>query len=217
MSDFKKTDRTRVKRLSKRGVYDRSTIYEILDAGYVCHVGFVSGGQPIIIPMAYGRDEDVIYLHGSTRSRLQQVLSDEAECCISVTHLDGMVMSRSAFDHSMNYRSVVIFGKCRSLESVTEKRTAMKVVTEHLVPGRWDEVQQPRDEELEATSVIAVSIDEASAKIRSGPPQDSQKVLDLPVWAGVIPFERNAGDPVPDPILDDEIPVSPSVKNFTLK
>lgn len=217
MSEFKKTDRNRVKRLSKRGVYDQSVVYEILDAGYVCHVGFVSEDQPFIIPMAYGRDKDVIYLHGSTGSRLQQVLSDKTDCCISVTHLDGIVMSRSAFDHSMNYRSVVIFGKCRSLETVTEKRKAMKVVTEHLVPGRWDEVQQPRDEELEATSVIAVSIDEASAKIRSGPPQDSRKVLDLPVWAGVIPFERSAGEPVPDPVLDSEIPVSPSVKNFTLK
>lgn len=216
MSEFSKTSRNTLKRVSNRGSYDRETIYQILDDGYVCHVGIADGEQPLVIPMAYGRAGDTLYLHGSSKSRLQHILSDGTECCITVTHLDGLVISRSAFDTSMNYRSVMIFGKARPVEGLDQKKSALRAVAEHLVPGRWDEIRKPTDKEIKATGVAAVGIDEASAKVRTGPPKDNRKHLDLPVWAGVIPFTTVAGEPEPDPELKEGIDPEPSVRNFEI-
>lgn len=217
MSQFDKKDYNTVKRVSNRGSYDRDTIYSILDAGYVCHTGFSVGTRPFVIPMAYGRKGDTIYLHGSIKSRLQEELSEGVGCCITVTRLDGLVLSRSAFDHSMNYRSVVAFGTGHPVERTEEKKEALKIISDHLVPGRWEEVRQPNEKELRATSVIAVTIEEASAKIRSGPPKDNRNDMDLPVWAGVIPFEAVAGEPVADPQLKKGIRPGKSVTEFEVK
>lgn len=217
MSQFKKTEHNTVKRTSNRGAYDRKTIYNILDAGYVCHVGFSMQNRPFVIPMAYGRKGDMLYLHGSVKSRLQQELSGGVDCCISVTHLDGLVLARSAFDHSMNYRSVVLFGNAKPVDDNEQKRMALKAVSDHLMPGRWEEVREPTEKELRATAIAAVQIKEASAKIRTGPPQDNRKDLDLPVWAGVIPFEMAAGKPVADPQLKEGIKPGPSVTEFKIR
>lgn len=217
MAEFEKSERSTIKRVSNRGAYDRKTIYSILDAGYVGHVGFSIKNRPIIIPMAYGRDEDTIYLHGSIKSRLQKELSEGINCCITVTHLDGLVLARSAFDHSMNYRSVVVFGKGRELTNDVEKLEALKVISDHMIPGRWEEVRKPNQKEISATSVIGVTIEEASAKIRTGPPKDNRNDLDFPVWAGVISFETEAGEPVADPKLKKGIQPGDSVTGFEIR
>lgn len=215
MTEPPDSDRAEVRRYPDRGSRDREIVDRILDDGYVCHVSFAVDGQPFVLPMAYGREEDRIYLHGSLKSRLQRRLSDGVPCCVAVTRVDGLVLSRSAFDHSMNYRSVVLFGTAFPVEGPDRKREALKTVSEHLVPGRWEEVRPPSEKELSATSVLAVLIEEASAKVRSGPPKDPPKDLDLPHWAGVIPFELSAGEPVADPDLRDGIEPGPSVTGFT--
>lgn len=210
------SDRSEIRRYPNRGTRDRETIHAILDDGRVCHVGFAVDGQPFVLPMAYGRDGDRILLHGSVKSRLQRHLSAEGmPCCVAVTHVDGLVLSRSAFDHSMNYRSVVVFGEATPVEGGEAKRSALKTVTEHLVPGRWEEVREPNAKELSATSVLAVPLEEATAKVRSGPPGDPAKDMDLPHWAGVIPLHPSAGEPVPDPELDEGIEPGDSVTGFT--
>lgn len=199
------TDRTRVNRLPKRGDYSQETIYGILDAAFVCHVGFVVDGQPYVIPTGFGRAGDTLYLHGSAASRMLRTLAGSVDVCVTATVVDGIVLARSAFHHSMNYRSVVILGKARLLEDSAEKNEALRAISEHIIRGRWDDVRKPTAQELKATAVLALPIEEASAKIRTGPPLDDEEDYALDVWAGVLPLAIKAGEPVPDARLADEI------------
>jgi uncharacterized protein len=184
-------DLTRVKRLPERGRYDRETIDAILDEGLVCHLGFAVDDQPYVIPTLYARDGDVVYLHGSSASRALRTLSTGVRVCVTVTLLDGLVLAKSVFNHSMNYRSVLLFGTAQLVEG-DEKRDALRRLVEQLAPGRWNEARQPTALELKATSVLALSIDAASAKVRSGPATDDPEDEHLPVWAGVVPVHLAA-------------------------
>lgn len=210
MTDFPKTNRNKVRRIPKRGHYDKDTIYTILDAGFLCHVGFVVDGQPFVIPTAYGREGDRIYIHGATKSRMLQQAKAGIPVCLTVTHLDGLVLARSAFHHSMNYRSVVIFGTATEVEA-EEKERALFLISEQILKGRWEEVRAPNATELKATSVLAIEIDEASAKIRTGDPGDEEEDYELPIWAGVLPIHLHYGTPIPDPLLKAGIPLAQSV------
>ncbi len=214
--DFPATERTKLKRLPKRGAFDRETVYGILDEGFVCHVGFVVEGQPFVIPTAYGREGDVLYIHGARASRMQKALVAGADVCVTVTLVDGLVLARSAFHHSINYRSVVVFGRVRVVESEEEKSTALEAFTEHIVPGRWDDVRWPNGQELAATTVLALTLSEASAKIRTGPPIDDEEDYALPVWAGVLPLGVEHGAPEADPRLPAETPVPDYLEDFEL-
>lgn len=207
-------DRTRVRRLPGRGAYDRETIYRILDDALVGHVGFVVDGLPYVIPMAVARKADALLLHGSSASRLTRHLGAGADVSVCVTHLDGVVVARSVFDNSMNYRSVVVFGRARPITDPGEKLESLRALVEHLLPGRWDEARQPNAKELRATSILAVPLDEASAKVRSGPPQDDEADLDLPTWAGEIPLRMTSLTPRPDPLMKGDTPVPESVTRF---
>jgi uncharacterized protein len=181
------TDRTRVKRHPERGVYERGPIDAILDEALICHVGFVVDGQPFVIPTIHARAGDVLYLHGSSASRMLRTVGGGVDVCVTVTLLDGIVLARSVYNHSMNYRSAVVLGRARLLEG-DEKLAALETVVEHIVPGRWAEARHPNRKELKATSVLALPLDEASAKIRTGPPTDFDEDLELPIWTGVIPL-----------------------------
>jgi hypothetical protein len=192
------TSRSRVNRLPKRGDYSQKTIYAILDAGFLCHVGFVVDGQPYVIPTGYGRAGDTLYLHGSAASRMLRTLAEGIDVCVTATLLDGIVLARSAFHHSMNYRSVVILGKASAIEEEQEKTAALRVISEQIVRGRWDDVRKPTAQELKATAVLKLPIKEASAKIRIGPPLDDEEDYALNVWAGVLPLAMRAGEPMPD-------------------
>jgi nitroimidazol reductase NimA-like FMN-containing flavoprotein (pyridoxamine 5'-phosphate oxidase superfamily) len=196
---FLPTERTRVRRLPQRAAYDRATVHGILDAGIVCHLGFVEGGRPVVIPTAYARVGDVVYVHGSSKSRTLCVLADGVEVCLTVALIDGLVLARSAFHHSINYRSVVVFGRARSLEDDVAKLAALEAFTERLHPGRWREVRPPSPPELKATKVLELPLEEAVAKCRSGGPLDDAEDYALPVWAGVLPLALVRGDPIPDP------------------
>ena len=200
-TQFVPTKRTRLKRLSKRASYERKIIYQILDEAFICHVGFISDGQPVVIPTAYGRAEDVLYIHGSVASRMLRALADGIRVCVTVTLVDGLVLARSAFHHSMNYRSVVVFGKAYVVRGAMEKAKALRLFSEHVLPGRWAEVRQPNDGELKKTLVLRMPLMEASAKIRSGPPIDEESDYDLRVWAGELPLSLVAGEPITDPRL----------------
>ena len=199
------TERTQVMRLPKRGEYSKETIYAILDAGFLCHVGFVVNGQPFVIPTGYGRSGDTLYVHGSSASRMLRTLAAGVEVCVTVTLLDGLVLARSAFHHSMNYRSVVLFGTATLVESPEEKNEALRVISEQIVPGRWNDVRWPTDQELKATKVLALPISEASAKVRTGPPVDDEEDYAMNVWAGVLPLTVEANEPVPDPRISSEV------------
>src|SRR5271165_2792670 len=187
------TPRTRVVREPQRAVYDRDAINQILDEAFLCHVGFVADGQPYVIPTSYGRDGDVLYIHGSAASRMLRNLDQGVPVCVTVTLVDGLVLARSVFNHSMNYRSVVILGKAALVEDPEEKLAALRTLSEHILPGRWDEARQPNERELKATSVLRVPIEEFSAKVRTGPPVDDAEDYSFPTWAGVIPLETKAG------------------------
>jgi uncharacterized protein len=187
MKEAFRSERTRVRRLPKRGQYDLQTICTILDEGLVAHVGFAAEGQPLVVPMTYGREGERLFLHGSIASRLMRALGSETEVCVTVTLLDGLVLARSLFHHSMNYRSVMIFGRARLLEG-EEKLHGLRVISDHTAPGRWTVARQPSDGELKATAVVEVPITEASAKIRSGGPADDAADMHLPVWAGEVRF-----------------------------
>jgi len=176
-----------VKRLPKRGHYDRATIHAILDAGFVCHVGYAIGGQPYVTPTAYWREGDAVYWHGSSASRMLRTLETGADCCLTVTHLDGLVLARSAFRHSLNYRSVMLFGKPRKVEDAADKLAKLEAFVERLYPGRWRELRPVSAKELKLTTVLGMDIDEASAKLRTGGPVDDEPDYALPIWAGVIP------------------------------
>lgn len=216
MTDYPKTDRNKVKRIPKRGHYDKETIFEILDSAFIAHVGFIVNGQPFVIPTAYGRDGDCIYLHGATTSRMLVNLKLGIPACLTVTHLDGLVLARSTFHHSMNYRSAVVFGRAKEVEG-EEKMHALKIVTENILKGRWDESRLPNAKEMKATSVLRLDIDEASAKIRTGPPGDEKEDYELPIWAGVVPLNHTWGKPEVDPLLTEGIEMSDSVKELLKK
>lgn len=192
------TDRTRVRRLPARGAYDRDTIHAILDEALICHVGFVVEGSPVVIPTIHWRDGDRLYLHGSAASRMLRSLRDGVEACVTVTLLDGLVLARSAFHHSMNYRSVVVFGTARVVDSEEEKVRALEALVEHVVRGRSRDVRAPNESELRQTLVLSLPIDEASAKIRAGGPSDDEEDYALPIWAGVIPLALTPSAPIVD-------------------
>jgi uncharacterized protein len=215
MNDFTPTERTQVKRLPKRGKYERETVFAILDEGFVCHVGFAVDGQPYVIPTNYGRSGDTLYLHGSAASRMLRTLSEGVPVSVTVTHVDGLVLARSAFHHSVNYRSVVILGTARLVTDPAEKMEALRVFTEHVMKGRWDDVRQPTEQELKATTVLALPLEEVSAKVRTGGPIDDEEDYALPVWAGVLPLETSIKEPVPDPQRKRDQPVPPYLKNYS--
>ena len=217
MTDFTPTERSQVHRLPKRGVYDREAVYRILDEGLVCHIGFVAEGKPVVIPTGYGRKDDMLYIHGSPASRMFRAMAKGAEVCVTVTLVDGVVLARSAFHHSMNYRSVVIFGKATLLEDDAAKREALRVFTEHVAPGRWAEVRQPSEKELHATTVLAIPLEEVSAKVRIGPPLDDEEDYTFPVWAGVLPLDLIPQAPVPDDRLPAGTVVPEYVKRYSRK
>jgi uncharacterized protein len=196
------TQRTRVIREPERGVYDRETVYRILDEGFICHVGFGVEGQPFVIPTSYGRKDDTLYIHGSAASRMLRQMKGGVPVCVTVTLLDGLVLARSVFNHSMNYRSVVVLGKATLVEDQPEKLAALRVLSEHIIPGRWDDARQPNERELKATSVLRVAIEEFSAKVRTGPPIDDEEDYSFPTWAGVVPLEMRVGDAVSDERLE---------------
>jgi nitroimidazol reductase NimA-like FMN-containing flavoprotein (pyridoxamine 5'-phosphate oxidase superfamily) len=202
---YRRTERTRLRRLPERGTYDRATVHAILDEGFVCHLGFVVDGQPYVIPTGYARVGETLYLHGSTGSRLG--LRPGMDVCVTVTLVDGLVLARSAFHHSMNYRSVMAIGRTRAIGDLEEKEAALRALVEHIVPGRSDEVRGGDHRELAATAVLALPLAEVSAKVRTGPPQDDDPDYDLPIWAGVLPLALTPGAPAPDPVLDPSIPV----------
>lgn len=201
MPDNAPSDRSRVKRLPQRGVYDRAVINSVLDAALISHVGFIADGQPYVIPTIHVRIGDCVYLHGSPASRMLQALAAGAAVCITVTLVDGLVLARSAFHHSMNYRSVVLFGRGASVDDDGRKTEILRLLAEHLVRGRWADVRAPSPDELRRTLVVGIPIDEASAKVRSGPPLDDEEDYSVPAWAGVLPLRIAAGALVPDPRL----------------
>jgi uncharacterized protein len=196
------TPRTRVVREADRAVYDREAAYRILDEGFLCHVGFVADGQPFVIPTSYGRRGDNLYIHGSAASRMLRQLKDAVPVCVTVTLLDGLVLARSIFNHSMNYRSVVILGKTSLVDEPSQKLEALRLLSEHILPGRWNDSRQPNERELKATSVLRLPIEEFSAKVRSGPAIDDEEDYSFPTWAGVVPLETIAGAPISDARLE---------------
>ncbi|MGD0577459.1 MAG: pyridoxamine 5'-phosphate oxidase family protein [Bryobacteraceae bacterium] len=198
MDSYEPTERTQVRRLPKRAVYERAQINAILDEGLVCHVGFVADGQPYVLPTGYVRSGDQIYVHGSAASRMVRTLGSGLDVCVTVTLLDGLVLARSAFHHSVNYRSVVILGKARLVTDPAERVEALRAFTNHVAQGRWEEVRPPNEQELKATSVLALALDEVSAKVRQGPPLDDEEDYALPVWAGCVPVRLRLGQPVAD-------------------
>jgi nitroimidazol reductase NimA-like FMN-containing flavoprotein (pyridoxamine 5'-phosphate oxidase superfamily) len=200
------TARTRLRRLPARGVFDRAAVYAILDEGFVCHVAFAVDGQPYAIPTGYARLGDALYLHGSAASRMVQQLSAGVDVCVTVTLVDGLVLARSAFHHSMNYRSAVVLGRAHLVTDRDEKYAAMQCFTNQVVPGRWPELRPVSEPELKGTAVLALPIEEASAKVRTGPPLDDEDDLAWPVWAGVVPLVTSAGDLVPDAHVQAGVP-----------
>ena len=208
------TDRTKLKRLPKRGHFDRETVYGILDEGFLCHVGFAPEGQPFVIPTGYARVDDKLYIHGSQASRMLRKLAGGLDACVTVTIIDGLVLARSAFHHSMNYRSVVVFGRATIVEDRGEKMKALVALSEHIIRGRWAEVREPTDEEMILTTVLELPLVEASAKIRTGPPLDDEEDYAMNVWAGVIPLQLEAGEPIKDPRLPEGIEVPEYARHY---
>jgi nitroimidazol reductase NimA-like FMN-containing flavoprotein (pyridoxamine 5'-phosphate oxidase superfamily) len=192
------TPRTRLVREADRAVYDRETVYRILDEGFLCHVGFVADGQPFVIPTSYGRKDASLYIHGSAASRMLRQMKDAVPVCVTVTLLEGLVLARSIFNHSMNYRSVVVLGKATLVDDPEDKLEALRLLSEHIIPGRWADSRQPNERELKATSVLRLPIEEFSAKVRQGPVIDDEEDYSFPTWAGVVPLEIKTGDPIDD-------------------
>ncbi len=214
MGSFTPTPRTTVWRLAKRGVYDRAAVHAILDEGFICHVAFNVEGAPVVIPTGYGRSGEQLYLHGAAANRMLKTMAGGVEVSVAVTLVDGLVLARSAFHHSINYRSVVLFGTAQPISEPAEKNEALRCISDHITPGRWSEVRPPTDKELKATSVLALPLDEVSAKVRTGGPIDDEEDYSLPIWAGVLPLTLTPQTPVPDSRLDDSLPVSRSVVNW---
>ena len=214
MPDLKRTPRTTVKRLPARSAYDRETLEAILDEALVCHVGFVADAQPFVIPTSYARIGQALYLHGSAASRMLRTLTDGVPVCVTVTLLDGLVLARSAFHHSMNYRSAVILGTALEVGDPEEKLRALTAIVEHVVPGRAAEVRGPNEKELRATLVLRLELEEASSKIRSGPPLDDPEDMQQPCWAGVVPLRLTPAAPIPDAGTDPARPAPPNVAAY---
>ena len=210
------TPRTRIKRLPKRASYDRDAIYSILDTALVCHVGFALGGQPYVIPTLHVRIADRLYIHGSAASRMLGAAADGTPIAVTVTHIDGLVLARSAFHHSVNYRSVVILGTATLVTGFAEKFAVMKGLIDHVAPGRWDHIRHPNEKELAATSVLSIPIEEASAKLRSGDPLDDEADYAMPIWAGQIPFATTTLNPLADARLAASIPMPAHVTEYLL-
>lgn len=210
---FEKTDRNTVKRVPNRGQYDRETIDQILDAGFLCHAGFTIDQQPFVIPTLYGRVGDEVYLHGSAASRMLKNLAAGVRVCLTVTHVDGLVLARSAFHHSMNYRSAVLFGLAQQV-SGDEKTIGLQAISEHVLKGRWQEARPPNEQELKATTVLRVKIESASAKIRTGPPSDDEQDYALPIWAGVVPIQQTFAPPIADDRLSENVAIPASVRKL---
>lgn len=207
---------TRVKRLPDRGRYDRASLDAILDTGFICHVGYLIDGRPVVTPTSYWRDGNHVYFHGSSASRMLRTLgTGTLECCLTVTHTDGLVLARSAFHHSINYRSAMLFGTARRVDDDAELAQALERFVEHLIPGRWATLRPMTAQEQKATTVLRLDIDEASAKIRTGPPKDDEEDYALPIWAGVIPLAVTAGTPLSDPRLDPGIEAPDHVTRWT--
>jgi uncharacterized protein len=209
--------RTRLVREAERAVYDRAAAYKILDEGFICHVGFVADGQPFVIPTSYGRVGDSLYIHGSAASRMLRRVDEGVAVCVTVTLLDGLVLARSIFNHSMNYRSVVILGIARAVTDAKEKLEALRLLSEHILPGRWAESRQPNEKELKATSVLRLPIEEFSAKVRQGPAVDDEEDYAFPTWAGLIPLTLVAGEPIDDARLMPGVKTPEYARGYTRK
>lgn len=211
------TSRSSLRRLPKRGSHEAAAVHAILDVGFLAHVGFVVDGQPFVIPTLYGRDGDTLYLHGSSASRMLRTLDTGVAACVTVTIVDGLVLARSAFHHSMNYRSVVAFGTARKIEDASRKTEALRVISDHLIAGRWNDVREPTAQELKATAVLELAIEEASAKVRTGPPLDDEEDYALPMWAGVLPLALTAREPLADPRLADGVEAPDYVRGYGVR
>ena len=214
MDSYTPTPRTTVRRLPKRASYDRATVHAILDEAMICHVAFVVDGAPRVIPTAFGRAGEQVYIHGSNASRMLRTVTAGGDICVTVTLLDGLVLARSAFHHSLNYRSVMIFGPARLVDDPAEKDEALRVISEHLIPGRWAEVRPPTAKETGATTVIAIELNEVSAKLRAGNPVDDDEDLAVPAWAGVLPLSLQPGEPVDDGLVPEGIAVPAYVRGY---
>ena len=212
MTTFPQTSRTNLKRLPKRGHFDRDTVYAILDEGFICHIGFVVDGQPFVIPTGYARVDDNLFVHGSQASRMLRTLANGVDACVTVTLVDGLVLARSAFHHSINYRSVVVFGRATLVEDREEKDSALFAFSEQVIRGRWNDVREPTESELKQTTVLRLPLTEASAKVRTGPPIDDEEDYSMSTWAGVIPLRLVAGEPIADPRL----PAGIDVPNYAI-
>ena len=216
MSDaYQVTGRNRLRQLREKARYDETSVHGILDAGLVAHVGFVQDGAPVVIPMLYGRKGRLLFLHGASKARVVRLLSSGTPLCANVTLLDGVVAARSAFNSSMNYRSVVVFGKGRLVEDEAERLAALRLVSEHVMPGRWEELRPPTRQELRATGVVELRIESASAKVAEGPPEDTESDYAIRVWAGVVPIVSELGTPEDDPRLQGGVEVSPSIRRLS--
>jgi len=214
MTDLAKTERSRIKRLHERGRYDFDTVAAILDAGFICHVGYVIDGSPYVTPTSYWREGGHVYWHGSSASRMLRTAQDETDVCLTVALIDGLVLARSAFHHSINYRSVMLFGRAQRVEDPQQKEKALENFVERMAPGRWQALRPAHAQELKATTVLHMKIDEGAAKIRSGPPIDDDEDYDWPVWAGVVPVRMVAGSPVDDGRVRDDAACVPSARDF---
>lgn len=203
MAKIPPTPRTTLRRLPQRGNYDRDAINQILDEGFICHVGFTVDGRPFVIPTGYARVGDRLLIHGSQASRMLRIVGQGIDVCLTVTLIDGLVLARSAFHHSMNYRSVVVFGSARVVDDPDEKLEALRALSEHMIPGRWEDVREPNEREMQLTTVLVLPLTEASAKVRTGPPLDDEEDYELDIWAGVIPLRLVAGIPIDDARLPE--------------
>lgn len=214
MSEFPKTGHNQIRRLLKRGAYDKKIVYAVVDAALICHVGLIEDGRPIVIPTIHARDGDNILLHGASTSRLLTHVAEGHDVCITVTHVDGLVLARSVFHHSMNYRSAVLFGKGQLLEETDEKMRALEIFTEKLILGHWQDARQPTPIEMKATKVVSIPIDTASAKVRVGPPSDDEEDYALDIWAGVLPIHTVLGNIETDPLLKERVAMPDYVRSF---
>lgn len=217
MDDFPPTSRTRVKRLHQRALYDRDSIYRILDAGFVCHVGYTFDDHPYVTTTSYWRDGDLVYWHGSSASRMLREVKKDVPVCLNVSLIDGLVLARSGFHHSLNYRTVMLFGRATALVDHDEKVEALRRFTERAIPGRWDELRAPTRQEIKATTVLSMPIEEAVAKERTGPPADDEEDYALDVWAGEVPLRLMAGAPIDDPRLKPGITAPDYLDGFDLE
>jgi nitroimidazol reductase NimA-like FMN-containing flavoprotein (pyridoxamine 5'-phosphate oxidase superfamily) len=213
-TEYEQTPRTRIYRKPGRASYDRDLVHSILDEALICHLGFVQDGQPYAIPTIHAREGETLYLHGARGNRMFRILGDGAPCCVTVSLADELVLARSAQHHSLNYRSVMVLGTAREVTDLEEKERGLRAVIEHIAPGRSDEIRGPNAIELKSTMVLSMPIEEASAKVRTGPPADEEADLDLPNWAGQLPLTRGTGDPITAPDLTRDLPVPESVRGW---